>query len=87
MVELPFEERPAGKAFLGQGPVVRGGATKRCGDEGVVELEAIVARCRLKLRGESEPMKRSIEPLSGAISGEHPARSVGTVRRRSEADD
>lgn len=87
MVELPLEERPAGEAFLREGPVVRGGATERCRDERVVELEAVVARCRLKLRGEPEPMKRSIEPLSGAISGEHPARSVGTVRRRSEADD
>lgn len=25
MVELPLEERPAGEAFLREGPVVRGG--------------------------------------------------------------
>lgn len=32
-------------------------------------------------------MERPIEPLSGAISGEHTARPIGTVRCRSEADD
>jgi hypothetical protein len=33
------------------------------------------------------PVQGSVEPVAGAIAGEHPAGAVGAVRRRGQADD
>jgi len=48
-------------------------------DQAIVQLQTIIRIDRRRLICESSAMQRAVKPLTAAVSGEHPACSVGTV--------
>lgn len=57
------------------------------GDPGIEKGKAVSGvRCSAFV-GESCLMECAVEPVTGAIAGEHPPSAIGSVRGRSEAHD
>ena len=62
----------------------RSGRRRRCRRR---EAQAVVAADRGRLVGEPGAVERRVEPVAGAVAGEHPAGAVGAVGGGGEADD
>src|SRR6185437_6867484 len=73
---------------LARGRLVgRRGAADGGGDVGVEQCQAVVAADGGRLIGEPGAVEGRVEPVAGAVAGEHPPGAVGAVGGGGEADD
>ena len=86
-VELALQIREAVVALRRRRLVGGRRAADGGGDVGVDQPQAVVAAHRGRLVGEAGPVKRRVEPVAGAVAGEHAAGAVGAVGGGGEADD
>ena len=86
-LQLARQVRKAVVALLGVGLFAGRRAAVDRGDPGVAESQPVVARDRRRLVREPGAVERRVEPVAGAIAGEHAAGAVRAVRRRRQADD
>ena len=86
-VERLFEPRRTvgqlfGRRFIARRSTVCGGS-----DEGVDQLQAVVAAGRGRLAGEAGVVHGAIEKIAGAVAGKHSAGAIGPVGSRRQADN
>jgi len=77
--ELALEEGAAGLPFGGLRLVAGRGAADDGGDVGALEREAVVPRSGHRLAGQAGAVEAAVEPVTGAVAGEHPPGAVGAV--------
>ena len=86
-LQLALQVGQAVVALLGGRLVGRRRAADDGGDVGVAQPQPVAAPLGLGLVGEAGPVQRRVEPLAGAVAGEHPPGPVGAVGGRRQADD
>ncbi len=69
------------------GFVGRRGTVQRRRDPNPMQLQPVAAARRGRLRREPDLVQRRVEHVTCAVTGEHPAGSIGTVRGRCQTDD
>ena len=85
--QLGVQPRGTGVALGRRRLVGRRRAPDRRSDPDAVQLQSVVGRRRRRLVGQTRPVQGGVEPVAAAVTGEHPAGAVGTVRRRRQPDD
>jgi hypothetical protein len=87
--ELQFavEELAAVLDLLSLRFVLGWGAADHRDDVGIYEFEAVIPVNAICLVRKAGFVEGSVEPIPGAVPGEHPSRSIRTMSCRSEADD
>lgn len=85
--ELLLEKADALTPLLGERPVPRRGTAHRGGEVAVDEPQAVVARRRSRLVGETVSEEPRHEKVTGSVTGEHATGAVAPVGRRGEPDD
>ncbi len=86
-LDLTFQVGQAILTFLGSGAVLGRSAPDPRGDPGSGEEESVLAVDGFGLIRKSRPMKSSKQPISGSVSGEQSAGSIGSVSPGGETDD
>jgi len=84
-----FSPQPltAGVLLCGCWLVVGWCAVHGRGDTNLCQVLSVVSMRRGRLRCQAGSVQRGIQPVTAAISGEHPARAIGAVGAGREADD
>jgi len=86
-VQFGFEPMTAVVQFARGGLVVGRRAMSGGGDAGVGELESVVTGAAFGLGREAGRVEDAIEPVAGAVAGEHASGTVGAVGGGGEAED
>jgi len=83
--QLPLEEGLTGATLARRRLVGRRGTLHGCRDEDVFQNHAVVSTDGLGLAGQPRPVECSEQEVTGAVTREHAACPVGSVRRRCKA--
>lgn len=86
-LELGDQIREAVVALGGGWPIGRGRAPDHSRDVGVAQAKPVLTSHGFRLVGVAGAVHGGVEPVAGAVAGEHPAGAVGAMCSGSEADD